>query len=361
VVRNPGGQKQSLSVERFFSGEHQLDDPVREGIRSVVLPDGAWEVDHRDDRRIFLPLDLPGIGPTPTLARNDRAFGPIVVLHNAGVWSLALLKVSLLQIKVFPHGFKQVIGPGILFDPLPCLRPANGLHRLDTCLTTFAAIDKGLEHVNAMEDGSLIRRGSNHNRVSNRRISDEIYLGVAKVKLYRRPPAEGKVQLTGFVEHPLGVVPVVGEVLVVKNGYRAFALLENLDHLLIDPPTWQEPVPFEIGWIIPMFADDDDTIHRQFFPAKRDGFPDRFKDWNIFRFAYFLTQQARVELIYVNGYHIHPRRSGGAVPPITVDQLVYDPVRMGSRETPIANEAGDTKPFLRSLRNSIRCDPGQSR
>ena len=79
-----------------------------------------------------------------------------------------------------------------------------------------------------MEDGSLIRRGSNHDRVSNRRIGGEIYLGLAKIKLYRRPPAQGKVQFTRFVEHPLGVVPVVGEVLVVKNGYRAFALLENL-------------------------------------------------------------------------------------------------------------------------------------
>ena len=51
-------------------------------------------------------------------------------------------------------------------------------------------------------------------------------------------------------------------------------------------------MPLKIGWIIPVFANDDNTIHRQFFPTKRDSFPDRFKDWNIFRFAYFLTQLA---------------------------------------------------------------------
>ena len=76
MVRNPGGQKQPLRVERFFSGEHQLDDPVRKGIRSVVLPDGAWEVKHRDDRRIFLPLDLPGVGPPPTLAEMTAPLVP---------------------------------------------------------------------------------------------------------------------------------------------------------------------------------------------------------------------------------------------------------------------------------------------
>ena len=51
----------------------------------------------------------------------------------------------------------------------------------------------------------------------------------------------------------------------------------------------------------------------------------------------------------VNGHHVHPRRSVGALPPITVQQLVYDPVRMGGRETPIADETGDTRPFLRQL------------
>ena len=38
------------------------------------------------------------------------------------------------------------------------------------------------------------------------------------------------------------------------------------------------------------------------------------------------------------------------MPPITVQQLVYNPVSMGRRKTPIADETGDTRPFLRSLR-----------
>src|SRR5437868_15547740 len=110
-----------------------------------------------------------------------------------------------------------------------------------------------------------------------------------------------------------------------------------------------------------MFADYDNTIHRKLLAAKRDSFAHRFKDRNVLRFAYLLTQQACVELIDVNGHHLHQRRSAGAQPPITVYQLVYDPVRMGSRETPKADETGDTRPFLRSLRNSIGYDTGQGR
>ena len=65
----------------------------------------------------------------------------------------------------------------------------------------------------------------------------------------------------------------------------------------------------------------------------------------------------------VNGHHIDSRRSVGAVPPITVQQLVYDPVRMGRRKTPIADETGDSRPFLgslRCLRIRIGCNTGQS-
>ena len=77
-----------------------------------------------------------------------------------------------------------------------------------------------------------------------------------------------------------------------------------------------------------MFSDDDNTIHRKFLPPERDGFTYCVKDRNAFRFAYFLTQSAFFKLMDVNGHNVHPRRSVGALPPITVQQLGYDPVRM---------------------------------
>src|SRR5215467_8242461 len=62
----------------------------------------------------------------------------------------------------------------------------------------------------------------------------------------------------------------------------------------------------------------------------------------------------------VNGHNVHARRSMGALPPITVQELGYDPVRMRSRSSPIGNDTGDTRPFFRSLRNTGGCDAGQS-
>src|SRR6185437_16716190 len=100
---------------------------------------------------------------------------------------------------------------------------------------------------------------SNDEAVFQRCIGKDIYLGRAVVNGYGGTAGEGKVQFTGFIKHPLGVVPIVGEVFVVKDWHRAVTLLEDLDHLLVDPPARQEPVSFEIGWIVAVFADDDNT------------------------------------------------------------------------------------------------------
>src|SRR5690349_21518689 len=51
----------------------------------------------------------------------------------------------------------------------------------------------------------------------------------------------------------------------------------------------------------------------------------------------------------------------GALPPITVQKLGYDPIRMGSGGSPIGDDTGDTRPFFRGMRNSTGCDAGQSR
>ena len=142
------------------------------------------------------------------------------------------------------------------------------------------------------------------------------------------PPIQGKVQLTRFVKHPLGFVPTGGEVLVVKDWHRALALLENPDNLLVEPPARIVFLPFEIAMINPVFSDEDNTIHRKFLPPEREGFTYCVEDRNAFRFAYFLSQSAFFKLMDVNGHNVHPRRSMGALPPITVQQLGYDPVRM---------------------------------
>jgi hypothetical protein len=117
-------------------------------------------------------------------------------------------------------------------------------------------------------------------------------------------------------------------VLVVEDWHRATAPFKNTDNLLVDPPARQEPVPLEIGWIIPVFSDYHDTIHSKFLTSKSDGFINCLKDRDAFRFAYLLTQLACVKLMDVNRHHVHPRRSVGALPPIAVQKLGYDPVGM---------------------------------
>jgi len=79
---------------------------------------------------------------------------------------------------------------------------------------------------------------------------------------------------------------------------------------------------------MPVFSDQDNTIHRKFRSRERDSFTYCVKDRNAFRFANFLAQYAFLKLMDVNGHNVHPRRSMGALPPITVQELGYDPVRV---------------------------------
>src|SRR6185503_11028873 len=113
-----------------------------------------------------------------------------------------------------------------------------------------------------------------------------------------------------------GIVPIVGEVLVVEDWHRALALLEGPDNLLVHPPARQQPVSLEIGWIVSVFSDYDDTIYRKFGSAKPDGLTYGLMDGYLFRRAYFLAQQACFILMDVNRDDVHSRRRVNALPPI---------------------------------------------
>src|SRR5262249_8001823 len=140
-----------------------------------------------------------------------------------------------------------------------------------------------------MEKASLIFRASRHDRCLYGRIDIEFYLGLAVVERYGGPAEQGKVQLTGFIKHPLGFVPTGGEVLVVKDRHRAFAVLDTPDDLLLRPPARIVLLPFELGMVIPVFSDQDNPIHRKFLSPERGSFRYCAEDRNAFRFADFLT------------------------------------------------------------------------
>ena len=53
------------------------------------------------------------------------------------------------------------------------------------------------------------------------------------------PPDKGKFSSRDLSNIHLASSQLVGEVLVVKDGHRALALLENPDNLLVDPPARQ--------------------------------------------------------------------------------------------------------------------------
>ena len=139
---------------------------------------------HRDDRRLITSLDLTGIGPSHTTAANYSRFRSIIILHNTHVCIGAFLKISWLEVKTFRHRINQFGRPWIAFNPFPRFRSTDGLYRLNACLTAFAALYKGLKHVNSMENGSLISGASKHDRILYWRIDRQFYLGLAVVNRY---------------------------------------------------------------------------------------------------------------------------------------------------------------------------------
>src|SRR4051794_3241828 len=264
-------------------------------------------------------FDVAGVGPPHTPDRIYRRFRPVTIVHDTYAWFAdCLLKVSRLQVKACPHCIKQTARPGIAVGPLPCFRPLNALHRLNACLTAPAAFHKGLEHIDTMEKASLIFSTSSHDRCFYGCINIQLYLGLPVVERYGGTAEQGKVQLTRLVKHPPGFVPTGGEVLVVKDWHRALALLENPDNLLIEPPARIVFLPFEIAVINPVLSDKHDAIHRKLLAPECQGFTYCVKYRNAFRFAHFLSQSAFLKLMDVNGHNVHPRRSMGPLPPITV-------------------------------------------
>src|SRR4029453_6539686 len=160
---------------------HHLGDPVRLTVCGVVLRVRTWPAKHRDDGWLFLSFDFAGVGPAHALARHDSRLRPVVVLHDTDVSLCVFLKRFLFPLETFRRRVKQLAGPGVALDPLPCFRTADGLYRFDACLTALAAFDKGLKHVNAMEDGALIGSAANHDWGLYRRVDGEGYLWRTKV------------------------------------------------------------------------------------------------------------------------------------------------------------------------------------
>ena len=58
--------------------------------------------------------------------------------------------------------------------------------------------------------------------------------------------------------------------LVAENGDRAFALGEDLAHLLEKPPPWIEDLPPGVFRIFAVLADDDHAIDGELLAAERD-------------------------------------------------------------------------------------------
>ncbi len=168
------------------------------------------------NRRGFPAFDFAGPGPAHIRARNDRRPGPVVVVHDTDVLPPAFLKVAFLKVSGFMSKFFRTASSrlpaaraqtsarliqgtrsvfmlrpwsGSALDPVPDLRPANGLHRPDACFAAPAPIRKGLQYVHTMEHGSLMSGAADHNRVFDWRICGEFDLGFAEVERYGRSPA----------------------------------------------------------------------------------------------------------------------------------------------------------------------------
>jgi len=57
-----------------------------------------------------------------------------------------------------------------------------------------------------------------------------------------------------------------GEMLVVKDRHERFALLENTDNLLVEPPNADSSLPFEIGYDNARVLTPGQQRPRKFFP-----------------------------------------------------------------------------------------------
>ena len=132
---------------------------------------------------------------------------------------------------------------------------------------------------------------------------------------------------------------------VVEDRHGAFALLKDIDHLLVEPPTRVVFLPNQVVVIDAVLAHQDNAIDGQIAAPKREGLFDGFEDGHAFGLADVLPERAFVHLVDVAGGDIDARWGMGALPPVAVHELGDDPIGMGTGSGSIGDDAGEAWAF----------------
>jgi hypothetical protein len=195
----------------------------------MVLRVGAGPAKHRNDRGVLTPFDIARVGSSHIPSRTYGGFRPVTKFNDGDAW--------------------LAVGPLPCFRPSKCAAPPRYLsHRPCGVPQKTGARrhnGKGFPHLQRFQPRPMLL-GAYRYRVLSRAS------GTRTVSRNRRTRESSAHEIC---QNPLGFVPTGGEMLVIKDWCRAFALLENPDNLLVEPPARIVFLTFEIAMINPVFSD----------------------------------------------------------------------------------------------------------
>ena len=102
----------------------------------------------------------------------------------------------------------------------------------------------------------------------------KVQLGPAEGHRYRGPRHQRKSQLPGPVNHLPGLIPVVGELLVVEHRHGPARMAEDPYDLLQVAVARVELLVPDVGGVVAMLGNEQDAVHRQSVSAQGERLPD---------------------------------------------------------------------------------------
>ena len=118
---------------------------------------------------------------------------------------------------------------------------------------------------------------------------------------------------------------------IVENWGGGAALAKHVCNFSKKFVAWIQGLPLLVAGVLPVLADQQDAIHRQFATSPSQGFSNRGIDFHVGKeLTSAPTQIPLGELVHVQRDHVHGRQVVFPVPTVTPQKAVHDVLGRGS-------------------------------
>ena len=206
----------------------------------------------------------------------------------------------------------------------PHLLAREALHPTDASLASLAPLHLALQHFQGVKAVPLHHVEADDQRLVDLPAPGMFPIGPAPHHRQGRAGPEGYPHLPGRFVHPAGVLPAVGEVLVIENRHRPAHFSDDARDLLEEIAARQHLLSQPGHGVVPVLPDQQDPVHRQLVASQRQRRPDAFVDGYVELVGQLASHVPLVNLVDVERGDAGPGRNQAVVGGKSPQELVHD-------------------------------------